>query len=121
MAGFVLCHPSVPDPTGGAPVAGAGRALDCPTRRFFWAAPPRPTGDGNVVAGLSTFNGPHQNVSYYAAQAAYTAQTILNEKMCPTHSTWWRGITNPKWSFSPAEISWFRPLWWAWKGETPKV
>src|SRR4029453_19368322 len=95
MAGFVLCHPSVPDPTGGAPVAGAGRALDCPTRRFCWSAPPRPTRDGNVVAGLSTFNGPHQNVSYYAAQAAYTAQTILNEKMCPTHSPDREGATRP--------------------------
>jgi hypothetical protein len=38
------------------------------------------------VAGLSTFNGPHQNVSYHAAQAVYTDQILLNEKMCPTHS-----------------------------------
>jgi hypothetical protein len=37
------------------------------------------------MAGLSTFNGPHQNVSYHAAQAAYTGQIPLNEKMCPTH------------------------------------
>src|SRR2546422_10336987 len=91
MAGIVLCHPSVSDPTGGAPVAGPGSALDCPTRRLCWASPPRPAWDGNVVAGLSTLNGPHQNVSYYAARAVYTTQTILNKKMCPTHRGYQRG------------------------------
>src|SRR5215813_13643032 len=85
MAGFVLCHPSVPDSTRRAPLAGPSGALDCPTWWLCRTAPPSPARDGNVVAGLSTFNGPHQNVSYHAAQAVYTDQIPLNEKMCPTH------------------------------------
>ena len=69
-----------PTPPDQPPSLGAGRALDCTARRFCGAPPPRPTRARDVVAWLSTFNGPHKNVSYYAFSPA------LNEKMCPSGS-----------------------------------
>jgi len=79
MAGTVLCYPSLPTPPEEPP------ALDQAVRWIaqlaaLWVAAAATNQARDVVAWLSAFNGPHENVSYYAVSPT------LNEKMCPSVS-----------------------------------